>query len=232
MFEKTSTRKKAHGIDELPPNLLKDVANEISKPLAFIINKSLSSGIVPDLWKISKVTPLYKSDSKSDFNNYSPVSILPCLSKVLEQVVYPRISRYLEKHCLIKSSRFGFCPRRSTEQACTLLVYHIRKNIDNGLLTGVIYLGLSKAFDTVSHSYLLSKLPSYGISGNEFTWFENNLLNQEQHVFYDGHLSKAFPVFRGVPQGSILGPILFLLQLETLITVYTIPVLSSMLTIQ
>ena len=143
--------------------------------MAFIINKSLSLDIIPDLWKISKVTPLYKSDSKSDFNNYSPVSILPCLSKVLEQVVDPRISRYLEKHCLIKSSRFGFCPRRSTELACNLLVYHIRKNIDNGLLTGVIYLDLSKAFDTVSHSYLLSKLPSYGISGNEFAWFENNL---------------------------------------------------------
>ena len=133
---------------------------------------------------------------------------------------------------ILKSNQFGFRPRRSTELAYNLLVNYIRKNIDNGLLTGVIYLDLSKAFDTVSHSYLLSKLPSYGISGNEFTWFENNLLNQEQHVFYDGHLSKAFPVFRGVPQGSILGPILFLLQLETLITVYTIPVLSSMLTIQ
>ena len=96
MFEKTSTRKKAHGIDELPPNLLKDVANEISKPLAFIINKSLSSGIVPDLWKISKVTPLYKSDSKSDFNNYRPISVLPCLSKVLKQVVHRQLSNYRE----------------------------------------------------------------------------------------------------------------------------------------
>ena len=78
-------RKKAHGIDELPPNLLKDVANESSKPLAFNINKSLSSGIVPDLWKIAKVTPLYKLDSKSDFSNYRPISVLPCLSKALEQ---------------------------------------------------------------------------------------------------------------------------------------------------
>ena len=207
-------RKKAHGIDELPPNLLKDVANEISKPLAFIINKSLSSGIVPDLWKISKVTPLYKSDSKSDFSNYRPISVLPCLSKVIEQVLHRQLSNYLEKYYLLKSSQFGFRPRRSTELACNRLVDNICKNIDNGLLTGVIYLDLSKAFVTVSHSYLLSKLPSYGINGNELTWFQNHLFNQKQHILYNGHLLKAFPVFRGVPQGSVLGPTLFLLHLD------------------
>ena len=182
--------------------------------MAFINNKSLSSGIVPYTWKISKVTPFYKSDSKSDLRHYRPISLLPCLSKVLEQIVHRQLSNYLEKHYLLKSSQSGFRPRRSTELASNLLVDDIRKNIDNGLLTGVIYLDWNKAFDTVNHSHLLSKLPSYGISGNEFTWFENNLLNQEQHVFYDGHLSKAFPVFRGVPQGSILGPTLLLLHLD------------------
>ena len=100
------------------------------------------------------------------------------------------------------------------ELACNLLVNDIHKNIDNGLLMGEIYLDLSKAFDTVSHLYLLSKLPSYGINGNELTWFQNYLFNRKQHIFYDGHLSKAFPVFRGVPQGSILGPTLFLLHLD------------------
>ena len=207
-------RKTAHGIDELAPNLLKDVANEISKPLTFIINKSLSSGIVPDLRKILKVRPLYKSDSKSDFSNYRPISVLPCLSKVLEQVVHRQLSNYLEKHYLLKSSQFGFRPLRSMELGCNLLVDDIRKNIDNDFLTGAIYLDLSKAFDTVSHSYLLSKLPSYGINRNECSWFENYLFNRKQHVFYDGHLSKAFPVFRDVPQGSILGPTLFFLHLD------------------
>ena len=131
-------RKTAHGIDELAPNLLKDVANEISKPLTFIINKSLSSGIVPDLRKILKVRPLYKSDSKSDFSNYRPISVLPCLSKVLEQVVHRQLSNHLEKHYLLKSSQFGLRLRRSTKLACNLLVDDIRQNIDNGLLTGVI----------------------------------------------------------------------------------------------
>ena len=111
-------RIKAHGIDELPPNLLKDVATKISKPLAFIINKSLLSGIVLDLWKISKVTPFYKLNSKPDFSNYRPISVLPCFSKVLEQVVSRQLSNYLQKHYLLKSSQFGFRPRRSTELAC------------------------------------------------------------------------------------------------------------------
>ena len=143
-----------------------------------------------------------------------PISVLPCLSKVLEQVMDRQLSNYPEKHYLLKSSQFGFRPRRSTELACNLLGNDICKNIDNGLLTGVIYLDLRKAFDTVSHSYVLSKLPSYGINGNEFTWFENYLFNWKRHVFYDGHLSKAFPIFRGVPQGSIFGPTLFLLHLD------------------
>ena len=115
--------------------------------MPFIINKSLSSGIAPDLWKISKVTPLYESDLKSDFSNYQPISFLPCLSKVLEQVVHRQLLIFLEKHYLLKNSQSGFRPRRSTELACNLIVDDIRKNIDNGLLTGVIYLDLSKAFE-------------------------------------------------------------------------------------
>ena len=182
--------------------------------MAFIISKSLSSGIVPDLWKISKVTPLYKSYSKSNFSNHHPISVLLCLSKVPEYVAHCQLSNYLERHYLFKSRQFGFRLRRSTELACNLLVDDMRKNINNGLLTGVIYLDLSKAFDTVSHSYLLSKLPCHGINGSEFTWFENYLFNRKQHVFYDGHLSKASPVFRGVPQGSFLCPTLFLLHLD------------------
>ena len=99
------------------------------------------------------------------------------------------------------------------ELVCDLLTNDVGKNIDNGLQTGIIYLDISKAFDTVSHSHLLSKLPSYGINGNEFTWFGNYLFNRKQDVFYDGHISKAFPVFRGVPQEPILRPTLFLLHL-------------------
>ena len=206
--------KKAHRIDELPPNLLKNVANEISKPLTFIINKSLSSSIVPDLWKRSKVTPPYKSDSKSDLSNYHPLSVLSYLYKVLVQLVHCQFSNYLEKLYLLKSSQFGFLPWRSRKLACNLLVDDIRKNIDNGLLTRVIYMDLSKAFDTVNHSSLLSKLPSYRINRNEITCFENYLVDRKQHVFHNGHLSKAYPIFRDVPQESIFGPTMPLLHLD------------------
>ena len=108
--------------------------------MAFINNKSLSSGIVPYTWKISKVTPLYKSDSKAAFSNYRPLSVSPCHYKALAQFAHRQLSNYLEKHYLLKSSQSGFRPRRSTELASNLLVDDIRKNIDNGLLTGVIYL--------------------------------------------------------------------------------------------
>ena len=222
--------KKSHAIEELPPNSLKDVANEISKPMTFIINKYLFSATVPNLWKYKKLHNFNESDLKSDFSNYHPIFVLPCLSKVLEQVVHDQLSNYLEKHYLLKSSEFTFHPSRSTELACNLLVDDIRKNIDNGLLTEVIQLDLSKAFDTVSHLYLLPKLPSYGISGNEFTWFENCLFNRRYDVFHDGHLSKAFTVFRGVPQWLILG-FSYDSTWTTLITVHAILVLSSMLTI-
>ena len=200
--------------------------------MAFIINKSLSSSIVADLWKISKVTLLYKSDSKSDFSNYRPISVFPCLAKVLEQVVHRQLSNYLEKHCLLKSSQFGFHPRRSTEVACNLLVDDIHKNIDNSLLTEIIYLNLSKTFDTVSHSYLLSKLPSYGI-------VEMNLLGLKIISLTGSSMYSTMGIYQKHSQSSqAFHKDQFSVQhcfysiWATLITVYAILVLSSMLTTQ
>ena len=120
----------------------------------------------------------------------------------------------------------------SIELACNFLVDDIRKKIDNSLLTEVIYLDLSKAFDTVIHRYLLSKLISYGIGENEITWFENYLFNQKQLVFYEDHLLKPLPVFTGVPKEQFLVQHCFYSIWATLITIYFILVLSSMLTIQ
>ena len=163
---------------------------------------------------MSKVTSTHKAESKSDLNNYRPISVLPCLSKILERSVHRQLMEYLEKHHLLKDSQFGFRPDRSTELITTLFLDDIRKNVDSGKLTGVIFLDLSKAFDTVSHSSLLSKLPSYGISGMELSWFESYLFNQKQQVNFNGCLSEEYPVYNGVPQGSILGPTLFVLHLD------------------
>ena len=158
------------------------------------------------------------------------MSVLPCLSKVLEHVVHHQLSSYLEKNYL-KSIQFRFWPQRSTELVCNGLADDIHKNIDNGILMGVIYLDLSKAFDTVSHLYLLSKLLSYGISGNEFTWFENCLTGSSMYatmVTYQKH-SQSSELFQE-DQFSVQH--CFYSIWMTSITVYTILVLSSMLTIQ
>ena len=204
-------RKKACGYDELPSGMLRDAASVILEPLAHIINMSLSSGIVPTKWKIAKVIPLYKSGPKSDIGNYRPISILPVLSKVLESLVHQKLISYLEENRLLYDHQFGFRSKRSTELAVTLLVDKIRKEADKGNITGAIYIDLSKAFDTMSHSSLLDKLPSYGIKDLELLWFTDYLFLRKQIVEYDGVYSNTESVTVGVPQGSILGPLVFLI---------------------
>ena len=191
--------------------MLRDSASVISAPLAYIINMSLSSGTIPTKWKIAKVIHLYKSDPKSDIGNYRPISILPVLSKVLGSLVHQKLINYLEENCLLYDHQFGFRSKRSTELAVTLLVDKIRKKSDKGNITGAIYIDLSKAFDTVSHSSLLDKLTSYGIKDFELLWFTDYLFLRKQIVEYDAVYSNTESVSVGVPQGSILGPLLFLI---------------------
>ena len=204
-------RKKATGLDVLPLGL-KDIAKGISKPLTHVINLSLKSGVVPSKFKLSKVKPLFKSGNTQNIDNYRPISILSSISKILEKCVHSQVLKYLENNSMISSKQFGFRQQRSTELAATLFVDSIRKNMDNGLYTGAIYIDLSKAFDTIGHASILNKLPEYGIEGNELSWFTNYLFERKQCVYLNDTFSKVNPVFCGVPQGSILGPLLFILH--------------------
>ena len=204
-------RHKSTGLDELPPGLLKDCAASLSIPIAHIVNLSLESSIVPTDWKIAVIRPIFKSGSPSSPDNYRPISILPVLSKILERAVHTQLINYLEENELLSACQFGYRKGRSTELAASLFLDNARKDIDNGYLVGAVFLDISKAFDTIGHGVLLSKLPLYGIEGNELQWFTDYLFNRRQCVCYDNTVSSNLPVFCGVPQGSILGPLLFMI---------------------
>ena len=183
----------------------------LSVPLSHIINVSLDAGQFPQEWKAAKIIPLYKSGSKTNFDNYRPISVLPIVSKVIEKIVQKQLMNFLDENKLLSTRQFGFGAKISTELAATLLLDDIRRNVDKGQLVGTVFVDLSKAFDTTSHSTLLTKLPSYGVDGKELTWFEDYLFDRSAQVSYYDVLSEAQQLKSGVPQGSILGPLLFVL---------------------
>ncbi|XP_057299458.1 uncharacterized protein LOC130630077 [Hydractinia symbiolongicarpus] len=210
-LKKSLKRKKATGADDIPPGVLKDAATLLSQPLAFIINLSLRTSTIPSDWKIAKVTPLFKGGNSSEETNYRPISVLPIVSKILERAVHHQLIDYLESNNLLSRNQFGYRRKRSTEMATTLLTDNIRKEVDSGNLVGAIFVDLSKAFDTLSHGLLLSKLCSYGIKGIALNWFSDYLFNRKQYCVVNNVASEEKSIVCGVPQGSILGPILFLL---------------------
>ena len=206
--------KKAAGYDNIPPRMIKDGAEELAVPVCHLINLSLRSSLFPTSEKLAKISPVPKSNDRSLLDNFRPISILSVFSKVLETIVYHQISNYLEENNLLSPYQFGFRRGRSTTHAVTYLTDNIRENIDKGLCTGAIYMDLRKAFDVVHHANLLGKLPSYGIKNKELLWFQDYLFNRSQFVSYDGCNSNTEKIISGVPQGSILGPLLFALLIN------------------
>ena len=208
---KSIKRTKSTGIDNLPPGLLKDAACNLSAPLAHLINLSLQTGTFPADWKVAKVVPVHKSGSFSSFDNYRPISILPVLSKIIEKAVHRQVMGFLEVNKFLSKFQFGFRPKLSTKLAATLLFDEIRQHVDEGKVVGATFIDLSKAFDTISHSNLLQKLPQYGICDEELEWYTDYLFHRSMAVSYGGCLSNKQDIKTGVPQGSILGPLLFII---------------------
>ena len=207
---KSFKRKKATGLDNLPPSLLKDCASSISKPLCFIINLSLQTKSFPNIWKRARVVPAHKSGPTNLPENFRPISILPALSKILEKAVHLQLTEFLDSNKLLSNRQFGYRSKRSTDLAATLLCDDIRREVNDRKFVGAVFIDLSHAFDTISHSNLLSKLATYGISNDELEWFECYLFNRVQVVDINGTYSIPKPVFSGVTQRSILGPLMFL----------------------
>ncbi len=206
MKSKTST-----GYDGISNNLLKAIGNEISTPLAYIFNKSLKEGVFPESMKTAKVPPVYKSKDKKLFVNYRPVSLLPVISKVLEKIVHKRLYSFLTKKLLLYDSQFGFRNNHSTIDAILEFVGKVIKGFERGEYTLAVFLDLSKAFDSLEHSTLLEKLYNFGIRGIAHDWFKSYLQNRKMYVKYNNNSSETQEVNFGVPQGSVLGPLLYIM---------------------
>ena len=204
-------QKKAGGLDNVCTKLLKYGTKAIAPVLCNIFNICLKQGTVPDNLKVARVTPIFKNGDKDDLSNYRPISILPVCSKVLERIVHKQLYNYVSVNNIMYTGQSGFRQNHSTSTALIKTIDKWNIEIDQGNYVGAIFVDLSKAFDMVNHKLLLHKLKLLGITGTEFNWFMSYLSNRTQHVSVNDSISSANDIKSGVPQGSILGPLLFLL---------------------
>lgn len=206
---------KATGVDNIPAKILKMSADIIAPSLTAIFNLSLNSGVYIDAWKQARITPIYKSEDRRKCENYRPISILPVISKIFEKQIFDQLYDYLAKNSLLSKFQSGFRPKHSTMSALIQMCDQWLENMDNGMLNGVVFLDIRKAFDSINHSILLNKMnDQFGVQGLELKWFDSYLTNREQVCVVNGRKSSSMRIICGVPQGSILGPLLFLLYIN------------------
>ena len=212
-------RNKSPGLDNIGSSLLLDICDYITEPLSLIFNLSLHHKQVPNDWKHANVTPIFKKGDKSDPGNYRPISLTSQICKVLESILRDNIVNHLNTHTLLLQSQHGFTKGKSCLTNLLLFLEDITKAIDEGKPLDVIYLDFAKAFDKVPHQRLLHKIESHGISGNVAAWIGEWLHDRKQTVVLNGENSRLQDVLSGVPQGSVLGPTLFLIFVNDIDTV-------------
>lgn len=210
------SKTKSTGLDNISAKLIRECADIISGPLCDLFNKSLMSGIFPDDWKCARVIPLFKQGESLDLNNYRPISVISVVAKVFERIVYDQLYNFLSNEGIISKQQSGFRSLHSTVSALLEATDSWAFNIDRGYVNAVVFLDLKKAFDTVDHEILLTKMNQYGIQGKSLDWFKSYLTNRTQRCSVNGCLSDFTTLKCGVPQGTILGPLLFLIYINDL----------------
>jgi hypothetical protein len=213
-------RNCAVGWDGLPSSILKDNKYILSSVLTHIVNLSLTNGVFPEELKLGNIIPIFKSGDVQITGNYRPVSLLTTVSKVFERVFYTRLSSFFTKHKILFEMQFGFREGRSTYMAIIELLDKIIEATDKGEYAMGLFLDFSKAFDTVNHKILLAKLSHYGVRGVANSWVESYLDKRKQFSTYNDKRSKTETVLCGVPQGSILGPLLFFIYVNDLGSIF------------
>ena len=212
----TLNPRKGIGPHSIPTELLLLLKNEISHPLSILFNISLNTGTFPKVLKLSETIPVYKKGSKLEACNYLPISLLSNLNKLFEKIMFTRVYHFLEINNSIYDLQFGFSSKHSTNHALIESTEKIRNALDNHELGCGVFVDLQKAFDTVNHKILIDKLDYYGIRGVANEWFKSYLSGRSQYVSIEGFKSETKQIKHGVPQGSVLGPLLFLVYINDL----------------